>query len=194
MIKYTGREQDLEDLYYYRNRYYRPSVGRFISEDPIGLAGGSNLYTYVENNPINLVDLDGLRVINQGSSPSAASALDRAYKKVKKTPKGRELCETLENSPDDYILTDKANNFLQRGDKASYSAAFKTIVVNPNYHPILNTVAGPQRASTAAVLGHEIGHAATGAGDDGPGDMDNVSRNENPVRDALGLSRRTSYP
>jgi RHS repeat-associated protein len=59
-IKYTGREQDLEDLYYYRNRYYKPSVGRFVSEDPIGLAGGSNLYAYGGENPINFIDPLGL--------------------------------------------------------------------------------------------------------------------------------------
>jgi RHS repeat-associated protein len=58
-IKYTGREQDLEDLYYYRNRYYKPSAGRFISEDPFGLAGGSNLYGYVWNNPVNYIDPNG---------------------------------------------------------------------------------------------------------------------------------------
>ena len=51
LVKYTGREQDFADLYYYRNRYYKPSIGRFISEDPIGLAGGSNLYGYVNGNP-----------------------------------------------------------------------------------------------------------------------------------------------
>lgn len=59
-IKYTGREQDLEDLYYYRNRYYKPSAGRFISEDPIGLAGGSNIYTYVGNSPLHYIDPYGL--------------------------------------------------------------------------------------------------------------------------------------
>lgn len=59
-IKYTGREQDTSDLYYYRNRYFKPSAGRFISEDPIGLEGGSNLYSYVGGNPVNLVDPEGL--------------------------------------------------------------------------------------------------------------------------------------
>jgi RHS repeat-associated protein len=59
-LKYTGREQDLGDLYYYRNRYYKPSLGRFISEDPIGLAGGENIYAYVGNNPVNLTDPLGL--------------------------------------------------------------------------------------------------------------------------------------
>jgi RHS repeat-associated protein len=59
-IKYTGREQDASDLYYYRHRYYKPSVGRFISEDPIGLAGGSNFYAYVNGNPVNYTDPTGL--------------------------------------------------------------------------------------------------------------------------------------
>ena len=58
---YTGREWDKETgLYYYRARYYDPKVGRFISKDPIGLAGGINLYSYVGNNPVNFVDPLGL--------------------------------------------------------------------------------------------------------------------------------------
>src|SRR3989442_3288217 len=48
-------------LHYYRARYYHPRLARFISEDPIGLAGGDlNLYAYVGNDPVNIVDLDGL--------------------------------------------------------------------------------------------------------------------------------------
>ena len=61
---YTGRELDAESgLYYYRARYYDADTGRFISEDPIGFAGGdANLYAYVFNNPVNLVDPLGLEV------------------------------------------------------------------------------------------------------------------------------------
>jgi hypothetical protein len=46
---------------YYRARYYDARVGRFLSEDPIGFAGGDvNLYRYVGNSPINYTDPSGL--------------------------------------------------------------------------------------------------------------------------------------
>ena len=61
LIRYTGREQDTAGLYYYRNRYYSPVTSRFISEDPIGLAGGVNLYSYVGDSPISNNDPTGER-------------------------------------------------------------------------------------------------------------------------------------
>ncbi len=36
--------------------YYDAQVGRFLETDPIGFLGGLNLYAYVGNNPVNLVD------------------------------------------------------------------------------------------------------------------------------------------
>ena len=59
--RYTGREYDADiGLYYYRNRWYDPEVGRFISEDPVGFAGGDiNLYGYVWNNPQSWTDPSG---------------------------------------------------------------------------------------------------------------------------------------
>jgi RHS repeat-associated protein len=58
---FTGRERDnTTGLIHYRARWYDPKEGRFISEDPIGLRGGINLYTYVRNNPVNRVDPSGL--------------------------------------------------------------------------------------------------------------------------------------
>src|SRR5262249_41631515 len=54
---YTGRELDSTGLYYYRDRYYNPAVGRFISEDPIRLASGTtNFYAYAQNDPVNWTD------------------------------------------------------------------------------------------------------------------------------------------
>lgn len=61
--KYTGREFDSEiEMQYNRARYYDAAIGRFMSEDPIGFAGGdSNLYRYVGNIPIDSTDPDGLK-------------------------------------------------------------------------------------------------------------------------------------
>ena len=57
---YAGRDYDADtELYYYRARWYDPQARRFISEDPIGLNGGINLYAYVGNNPINRRDPSG---------------------------------------------------------------------------------------------------------------------------------------
>ncbi|EMX3657322.1 RHS repeat protein, partial [Escherichia coli] len=52
-----GQQYDEESgLYYNRNRYYNPLLGRYITQDPIGLAGGWSLYAY----PVNGIDPLGL--------------------------------------------------------------------------------------------------------------------------------------
>ena len=54
--------QDKQDgsLHYRRNRYYDPATGRFTQEDPIGLAGGLNLYGFGEGDPVSYSDPYGL--------------------------------------------------------------------------------------------------------------------------------------
>ena len=59
-FRYTGREHEAGDLYYYRARYYDPTVGRFLSEDPIHFHGGTNLYFYGEDRPNQFIDPLGL--------------------------------------------------------------------------------------------------------------------------------------
>ncbi|MCW8924216.1 MAG: RHS repeat-associated core domain-containing protein, partial [Gammaproteobacteria bacterium] len=59
-LRYTGRERDSGDLYYYRARYYDPMAGRFLSEDPLGFKAGINFYAYVGNNPLRFNDPMGL--------------------------------------------------------------------------------------------------------------------------------------
>jgi RHS repeat-associated protein len=54
------KRADGTGLYYYRARYYHPQLQRFISEDPIGFAGGdANLHAYVGNDPVNATDPSG---------------------------------------------------------------------------------------------------------------------------------------
>jgi RHS repeat-associated protein len=60
-LRFAARELDATaGLYYVRARWYDAGMGRFISEDPIGLAGGINNYAYAANDPVNLRDPTGL--------------------------------------------------------------------------------------------------------------------------------------
>jgi RHS repeat-associated protein len=53
---FTGREFDKETgLYYYRARYYNPTLGRFLQTDPIGYDDGMNMYRYCGNNTTNKI-------------------------------------------------------------------------------------------------------------------------------------------
>ena len=59
--QFTGRANDGTGLYYYRARYYQPAYQRFVAQDPLGSGGGdANMYAFVWNNPINLLDPWGL--------------------------------------------------------------------------------------------------------------------------------------
>ena len=58
----TEGQRDGSGYVYQRNRYLDPSTGRFTQEDPIGLAGGSNLYGYANGDPITYRDPFGLCV------------------------------------------------------------------------------------------------------------------------------------
>ena len=59
-LQYAGLRNDGTGLYQAVNRYYDPILKQWISEDPIGLAGGVNQYAYVEGDPISLTDPMGL--------------------------------------------------------------------------------------------------------------------------------------
>ncbi|MGS0468144.1 RHS repeat-associated core domain-containing protein [Cobetia marina] len=59
-LRFQGQYHDEETgLHYNRFRYYDPAVGRFTTQDPIGLMGGENLYQYAPN-PTGWVDPLGL--------------------------------------------------------------------------------------------------------------------------------------
>jgi RHS repeat-associated protein len=67
-LRFASREWDgAAGLYYKRARWYDPYLGRFISEDPIGIEGGINVYAYAGNDPVSYVDTWGLSPCRTGS-------------------------------------------------------------------------------------------------------------------------------
>lgn len=76
-----SNKTDQSGLQYMRNRYYDPKTGRFTQEDPIGLAGGINLYGFAGGDPVNFSDPFGLTAeqdtskVKRGENPSQCLAL-----------------------------------------------------------------------------------------------------------------------
>ncbi|MCG8470039.1 MAG: lipid II-degrading bacteriocin, partial [Gemmatimonadetes bacterium] len=72
-------KRDATGTHYRRNRYYDPNTGQFTQEDPIGLAGGLNLYGFAGGDPINFSDPFGLMPCDPPEipcdNPNAAQAL-----------------------------------------------------------------------------------------------------------------------
>jgi RHS repeat-associated protein len=65
--QFTGRENDSTGAYFYRARYYSPTYQRFVSQDPLGFAGGDrNLYRFVLDDPVLLRDPSGKLPIGVG--------------------------------------------------------------------------------------------------------------------------------
>jgi RHS repeat-associated protein len=69
-LRFQGQYYDAESgLHYNRHRYYQPNTGRFLTPDPIKLAGGLNNYQYVPN-PVNWVDPLGLAGVKADCPPN----------------------------------------------------------------------------------------------------------------------------
>ena len=63
-LRFPGQYEDQETgLHYNFHRFYEPSLGKFFRVDPFGLNGGTNLFAYSQNNPINSFDSYGLKCI-----------------------------------------------------------------------------------------------------------------------------------
>ncbi len=62
---FTGQRYDEETgLYYFKNRYYSPTLGRFLQPDPLLYEDDLNLYAYVSNSPLNYTDPTGLMKVD----------------------------------------------------------------------------------------------------------------------------------
>jgi len=78
--RFTARERDTSsDLYYFRARFYDPSVGRFLSKDPAGMVDGTNLYAYVGDNPVNRVDPTGTGKYYNGGGGGGFGDISTCY-------------------------------------------------------------------------------------------------------------------
>jgi len=143
-LRFQGQYYDAEKgLHYNRHRYYNPGTGRFLTPDPIKLAGGLNSYQYVPN-PTGWVDPLGL---NSNACPKKVDTTDYQTRKElrsdiydAKRPDGRHATKhtnaqsaeqarsmslgkgTRDGKPEASYLPDIANNVSGFEKQAAYAA------------------------------------------------------------------------
>jgi RHS repeat-associated protein len=98
-------------LSYFRNRIYDQETGRWTQEDPIGVAGGLNLYQFNGNNPVAFTDPFGLKKCRQAGNcvqgdGGVEEALDHAEAQAARIPFG--------NPQASRVLADPLSSGLQK--------------------------------------------------------------------------------
>lgn len=98
--RYSGKEHDdFTGLYYFGYRYYAHWIGGWLSPDPLGPKDSTNLYVYVRNNPLVLIDPNGLQSVEIPS--------DISYEDIRRefTLRGQLVDETGQTTYEYYELS-----------------------------------------------------------------------------------------
>ena len=138
-------------LCYYGYRYYSPGMGRWVSKDPIGEVGGSNLYSFVQNRPTEYVDTLGLSI------PSDSIAKAKSDLKGLKLPDAIKFIAALGKLP-----TSGYDVVVDPKGKDSYSSTFG------HFRKIILTSATP-----GINVVHEMVHAYNDINNTGMSDSQN---------------------
>jgi RHS repeat-associated protein len=112
-LRFQGQYFDGETgLHYNRHRYYNPGTGRYLTPDPIKLAGGLNNYQYVPN-PTGWVDPLGLMCV-QGDCPDASPPLTQSQiEEITAIPKGSRP------NPSEYLSSEYISNHVAQFDSGA---------------------------------------------------------------------------
>jgi RHS repeat-associated protein len=142
---FTGREWDPETgLCYYRARLYRPPLGRFISEDPVGMTDRSTRYGYALDNPVMGVDPTGLRTHVLFPQGHAAVRVDNNGEPLLYDPAGSYIPKGMPHHID--ILSD------QDADLAPYIRYHETIDRQATHVYTFETCPNDEAAIAARIL------------------------------------------
>jgi hypothetical protein len=128
-----------------------------------------------------------------GGTPADRIGVEADLRAILQTPRGAQMLSQLETRRSFFFFKSDFVVDLTVANNAYAYTGQDAIFVDPNFHPLIQTTIGLVPASTLRILGHELGHAAFGTRDDGPGRMNNVLQNENPIMRTLGQPDRTRY-
>jgi RHS repeat-associated protein len=167
----TDGMRDASGQMYKRNRYYDPATGQFTQPDPIGIAGGLNVYGFAAGDPVGYWDPYGLKVEFENE------AAERLWKRLQATvtrglnsndAKDREQAGILQRAMHN-IETDDRNTFsLKVGDLGigdaiiTWARGGESTVATGSSMTNARTTMSTRTArglDPVIVLAHAIGHA-----------------------------------
>jgi RHS repeat-associated protein len=112
IMAFPGQYEDPESgLHYNRHRYYDPSAGRYISPDPVGIAGGLNPFAYAANMPVSRADPDGLMPFTRIRIPGQPDIVGGSAR----TPTGRANRGTTGHDPVVQEIMGTTGEFVDTG-------------------------------------------------------------------------------
>lgn len=122
-VRFPGQYEDTETgLYYNHWRYYDQQTGRYLSDDPLGLGGGENLYTYVNATPTHFIDPPGLLLFAFDGTGNQ----DYGSGKVSNVVKFRDLYRKDPNEPSVYAPNNKWKYAEVNGKKLNFKEQKKS--------------------------------------------------------------------
>ncbi|MDR3411773.1 MAG: RHS repeat-associated core domain-containing protein [Formivibrio sp.] len=135
-LRFQGQYFDAETgLHYNRHRYYNPGTGRFLTPDPIKLAGGLNNYRYVPNptgwvDPLGLETCPGGKKCSQGiaEDPEASAKVDDSEPTVPNVERKAHQFNSFHDFtvPEDLYL---------KSDSVQFNRANKDLIARMNEDP-----------------------------------------------------------
>lgn len=141
-LRFAGQYEDEESgLYYNRHRYYDCVTGQYLSADPVGLAGGLNLYSYVSN-PLRNIDPLGLCKVNSGADVTPDMIHDSLKGDTMQTLQGSVSLPAIQRYVDR----------LLKGDVAPPIKVDGNVVVEGNHRYVAGKVAGKMPETTSGYL------------------------------------------
>jgi RHS repeat-associated protein len=138
-LRFAGQYFDAETgMYYMRARYYDPGLMRFVSEDPIGVAGGINTYEYAWGDPVNRRDPSGLLPTSEELDCPTCATSDQ------------DMDRNSENNSHDRCLKENANAGLRFGNFAAIGFRTPFFGASADLDPISARVGTDMRVTSGA--------------------------------------------